>query len=79
MVLTAQVDWVRRNRGCLTFQLVQVLTADGFFAWPLHRITRWEPTVQSHYCDDHDEEDTADYTLALVLPKRSSALPSVRL
>ena len=54
------VDWVNRDRGCLTFRLTQVLTGHGCFGEFLHRIGA-EPTAECHHCDC--DLDTAEHTL----------------
>ncbi|XP_063365305.1 uncharacterized protein LOC134653874 [Cydia amplana] len=54
-------DWLERERGSLTFRLVQVLTGHGCFGSYLHRYARREVTAECHQCGCG--EDTAQHTL----------------
>ncbi|XP_063367024.1 uncharacterized protein LOC134655491 [Cydia amplana] len=54
-------DWLERERGSLTFRLVQVLTGHGCFGSYLHRYARREETAECHQCGCG--EDTAQHTL----------------
>ncbi|XP_041979474.1 uncharacterized protein LOC121733324 [Aricia agestis] len=57
----ADVEWVDRKKGALSFRLTQVLTGHGCFGRYLCEIVGREETTRCHHCDD--ERDTAAHTL----------------
>ncbi|XP_061729130.1 uncharacterized protein LOC133534051 [Cydia pomonella] len=67
-------DWLERERGSLTFRLVQVLTGHGCFGSYLHRFAKREVTAECHQCSC--AEDTAQHTGGM--PSLGGAAPRPR-
>ncbi|KAJ0169141.1 hypothetical protein K1T71_014949 [Dendrolimus kikuchii] len=53
--------WVSRNRGTLTYRMVQILTGHGCFGKYLHRVAGREPNPECKHCGA--PLDTAVHTL----------------
>lgn len=54
------VQWTRRQHGCLTFRLTQVLSGHGCFGKYLCQVARREINTRCHHCDC--SIDTAQHT-----------------